>query len=75
MNPRFWPKYLGVYRGEAGGGLGVQFPKTYNNLRHHICILEVLRGVPIMAQWKQIRLGIMGFWVQSLDLLKDSALP
>ena len=26
-------------------------------------------GVPIMVQWKHIRLGIMWLWVQSLTLL------
>lgn len=40
MSPRFWPQKLSIYRGEVGGGLGVQFPKTYNNLRHHICLLS-----------------------------------
>ena len=27
------------------------------------------RGVPILAQWKRIRLGTMRWWVQSLALL------
>lgn len=44
MSPRFWPQKLSIYRGEVGGGLGVQFPKTYNNLRHHICLLSTLIG-------------------------------
>ena len=43
MSPRFWPEKLSIYRGEVGGGLGVQFPKTCNNLRHRICLLEVLK--------------------------------
>ena len=28
-------------------------------------------GVPIVAQWKQIRLGTMRLWVQSLASLSD----
>ena len=31
--------------------------------------LKMFRGVPVMAQWKRIRLGTMRWWVQSLALL------
>ena len=32
-------------------------------------IKSILPGVPIMAQWKRIRLGTMRMWVQSPALL------
>ena len=40
--------------------------------------LKSPRGVPVMAQWKQIRLGTMRWQVRSLGLtqcVKDPALP
>lgn len=48
MTLRFWPEQLSVWccyshKGEVGGGLGVQFPQAYNNLRCCVCVLEVLR--------------------------------
>ena len=43
--------------------------RTHSNTVVHSSIQEILMGLPIMAHWKQIRLGTMRLWVQSLASL------